>query len=67
MEKLMTLKEVCEVLGSKDPKGRMVRNLRNKGVLDGVKIGRNLMFKESSVNAYIEDQFKKQNKRVRLN
>lgn len=67
MEKLMTLKEVCEALGSKDPKGRMVRNLRNRGVLDGVKIGRNLMFKESSVTAYIEEQFKRQNKRVRLN
>ena len=67
MEKLLTLREVCELMGSTDPKGRMVRELWKRGSLDGAKIGRNLMFKESSVNAYIEKQFALQNKRVRLN
>ena len=35
MIKLLTLKEVSELLGSKDPKGRMVRELRRKGILPG--------------------------------
>lgn len=61
MEKLLTLQEVCSILGSDDPKGRYVRNLRDKGVLECARIGRRLMFKESSVERFIEDQFRKQN------
>lgn len=66
MEKLLTLQEVCSILGSDDPKGRMVRNLRDKGVLECAKFGRRLMFKESSVRAYVEAQFNRQNKKVNL-
>lgn len=60
MERLLTLKEVCQMLGSTDPKGRMVRNLRSQGKLDAAKFGRQLMFKESSVKEYIEKQFENQ-------
>lgn len=61
MERLLTLKEVCEILGCTDPKGRMVRNLRSEGKLEGAKIGRNLMFTEESVKRFIDDAFKMQN------
>lgn len=61
MERLLTLKEVCELMGSRDPKGRMVRNLRTEGKLEAAKFGRSLMFKESSVKKYIEEQFERQN------
>lgn len=62
MEKLLSLKEVSELLGySKDPKYRFVRELRKKGELPGAKIGRKLMFKESDVKNYIDYQFKIQN------
>lgn len=61
MEKLLTLKEVCDLIGSKDPKGRQVRELRKKGFIEGAKFGRQLMFKESSVRDYIEKTFKQQN------
>ena len=65
MEKLLSLKEVSEILGhSKDPKYRFVRELRKKGLLDGAKIGNKLMFKESDVERYINNQFEKQNIRV---
>ena len=60
----MTLKEVCDALGSVDPKGRSVRNLRKKGEIEGAKFGRNLMFTESSVRDYIERTFREQNKRA---
>ena len=66
MEKLITLKEASERLGSKDPKGRYVRNLRSKGILEGVKFGNRLMLTESSVNEFIESEIRKQNKRVSL-
>lgn len=46
------------MLGSSDPKGRMVRNMRDK--LDCVKIGRRLLFTEASVNAFILTQLEKQ-------
>ena len=61
MERLLTLKEVCQMLGSTDPKGRMVRNLQPEGKLEAAKFGRSLMFKESSVKEYIEEQFERQN------
>lgn len=62
MEKLLTLKEVSEILGhTKDPKYRFVRELRKKGDLKGAKIGNKLMFKESDVKDYIEYQFNIQN------
>ena len=62
MEKLLTLKEVSEILGhTKDPKYRFVRELRKKGDLKGAKIGNKLMFKESDVRDYIEYQFNIQN------
>lgn len=62
MEKLLTLKEVSEILGhTKDPKYRFVRELRKKGDLKGAKIGNKLMFKESDVKDYIEWQFNIQN------
>lgn len=64
MEKLLTLKEVSELLGhTKDPKYRFVRDLRKKGLLTGAKIGNRLMFKESDVENYIESCFEKQNHR----
>jgi len=64
MEKLLTLQEVCEILGVDDPKGRYVRDLRKKGILIGAKFGRHLMFKESSLNDFIENQFEIQNKKM---
>lgn len=65
MEKLLTLKEVCEILGCKDPKGRYVRELRSKGILEGARFGRNLMFKESSVERFIDEQFARQNQKLK--
>ena len=64
MEKLLTLKQVCEIVGCNDPKGRYVRNLRDKGILEAAKFGRHLMFTESSVRRFVEGEFKKQNKRA---
>jgi len=63
MEKLLTLKEVCDIFGITDPKGRFVRDLRTKGLLQGAKIGKKLYFKESDVIEFIDEQFDKQNKR----
>lgn len=64
MEKLLTCKEVSEMLGySDDPKCRFVRELRKKGILEAAKIGKKLMFKQSSVEEYIEHQFLIQNKK----
>ena len=60
MEKLLTLKEVCAALGCADPKGRYVRELWKKGFIDGAKFGNKLMFKESSVDEFIQHQFKMQ-------
>ena len=62
MEKLLTLQQVCELVGSTDPKGRKVRELWKAGKLDAAKFGRRLMFKEQSVQNYIDNQFKLQNK-----
>ena len=65
MEKLLTLKEVSEILGhTKDNKYRFVKGLWKKGLLEGAKIGNKLMFKESSVENYVENQFESQNKKV---
>ena len=62
MEKLLTLKEVSEILGyTKDPKYRFVRDLRKKGILNGAKIGNKLLFKETDVENFIEHQFRIQN------
>ena len=66
LTKLLSLKEVSELLGSKDPKGRMVRDLRTQGKLEAVKIGRNLMFTERSVSNYIDEQIRMQNKKARI-
>ena len=66
MERLMTLKEVCEIFGCDDPKGRYVRNLRSKGLIEGAKFGNKLLFKESSVQRYIEKTFNAQNKRASI-
>ena len=62
MEKLLTLKEVSEILGyTKDKKYRFVRELRKRGEIPAVKIGNRLLFKEQDVKDYIDYQFKKQN------
>jgi len=60
MEKLLTLQEVSELLGSEDPKGRKVRDLWKAGYLEGAKFGRRIMFKEKSVQEYIDHQFRLQ-------
>lgn len=65
MEKLLTLQQVCEILGSTDPKGRCVRELRKKGIIEGAKFGRRLLFTESSVENYINSQLAKQNKQIK--
>ena len=62
MEKLLTLKEVCDILGCQDPKGRYVRELRKKGILEGAKFGNRLLFKESSLNTFIRKTFETQKK-----
>lgn len=62
MERLLTCKEVSQLLGYQDPKFRFVKELRKKGLLEGAKIGGRLMFKESDVEDYIEHQFSIQNK-----
>lgn len=49
-------------MGCRDPKGGMVRNLWKKGLIEGAKFGRYLMFKESSVEEYINKQFEYQRK-----
>lgn len=68
MEKLLTLKEVSEILGcTKDPKYRYVRELRKKGLLEGAKIGNKLMFREKDVENFVEHQFEIQNRRVYRN
>ena len=64
MEKLLTLKEVCEIFGCTDPKGRYVRDLRTAGKIEGARFGRKLMFTASSVEAFIKSELKKQNKRA---
>lgn len=61
MEKLLTVQEVSELFGSKDPKGRMVRDLRKKGILPGFKIGNRLLFREQDVKDFINKQYKIQN------
>ena len=58
---LIPLKEACAMVGSDDPKGRMVRNLWKKGEIIAVKIGRNIMVDRESLEAYINYQIKKQN------
>lgn len=62
MERLLTLKEVCEILGCDDPKGRYVRDLRRQGKIEGAKFGNKLLFKESSINEFIRETFELQNK-----
>lgn len=63
MERLLSLKEVSEILGyTKDNQYRFVRRLRKDGYLQGVKIGNKLLFKKSDVEDFIEHQFAIQNK-----
>lgn len=57
MDRLLTTQEVCKLLGSTDPKGRKVRELWKAGQIDGAKFGRRIMFKERSVQEYIDRQF----------
>jgi len=57
MEKLLNLKEVCQILGCEDPKGRYVRELWKHGHIEGAKFGNKLMFKERSVQEFIDHQF----------
>lgn len=65
MEKLLTIKEVSEILGyTKDNQYRFVRKLRKDGYLQGVKIGTKLLFKEADVERFIEKQFEIQNRRT---
>lgn len=62
MERLLTIKEVSEMLGyTQDTQYRFVRSLRKKGLLKGAKFGNRLMFKKEDVQAYIDHQFKIQN------
>ena len=49
------------MVGSDDPKGRMIRNLWKRGEIIAVKIGRNIMVDRESLEAYINYQIKKQN------
>ena len=63
MERLLTLKEVSQIFGCDDPKGRYVRELRKKGLIEGAKFGNKLLFREDSVRAFIDGQFEKQNKK----
>ena len=64
--KLLTLQEVNSYLGRRDKKCRFVHQLRDQGVLTGAYIGGKLMFKESEVVAYIDREFERQNKKVRV-
>lgn len=64
--KLLTLQEVNSYLGRRDKKCRFVHQLRDQGVLNGAFIGGKLMFKESEVVSYIEREFARQNKKVRV-
>ena len=65
MKKLLTTHDVSAMLGYKDPKARTVRNLWKAGVLEGAKIGRQILFTEESVESYIRDQFEKQKRSAR--
>ena len=58
---LIPLKEACAMVGSDDPKGRMIRNLWKKGEIIAVKIGRNIMVDKKSLEDYIEYQIRRQN------
>ena len=49
------------MVGSDDPKGRMIRNLWKKGEIIAVKIGRNIMVDKKSLEDYIEYQIRRQN------
>lgn len=63
LERLLTIKEVSELLGyTKDPQYRFVRSLRKRGLLVGAKFGNKLMFKRSDVEDFVEKQFAIQNK-----
>lgn len=63
MERLLTIKEVSEMLGyTQDTQYRFVRSLRKKGLLVGAKFGNRLMFKKSDVEDFVEKQFAIQNK-----
>lgn len=64
MEKLLTLKEVAEMLGCTDSKGRYIRELKKKGIIEGAKFGNKWLFKESSIENFIEHQFEIQNRKV---
>ena len=61
MEELLNMKEVCQILGCEDEKGRYVRDLVKKGYIVGAKFGNRWMFKKSSIDEFIEHQFTIQN------
>lgn len=61
MEKLLTISDVNALLGMKDTKGRYLKRLKEQNVLPGIYIGHKLLFKESDVEEFIENEFKKQN------
>ena len=66
MERLLTIKEVSEMLGyDADTQCRFVRGLRKKGLLVGAKIGNRLVFKKSDVEDFIEKQFAIQNRGIK--
>lgn len=58
---LLTLEEVSAILGSKDKKGRFVRNLRKSGQLPAIKVGRNLMFFPKDIEQYLARERRRQN------
>lgn len=67
MEKLISTKEASEMLGyTQDIKYRFVRDLWKSGKIEGAKIGKRLMFKESSIEDYVNKQFELQNKKRAL-
>ena len=64
MEKMLTLEDVSLILGyKKDGQYRAVRKLRKDGKLRGVKIGKKILFKESDLEDFIENQYRIQNKK----
>lgn len=61
MQKLLSTQEVSQLLGSRDPKGRMVRNLWKRGEITGARIGQKILFTADSVDDYIRKRFRDQN------
>lgn len=62
---LLTLQEVNQIFGLKDPKARYVRNLYKKGLITGAKFGRNLLIEKRSVDDFIAREIRLQNPKVK--